>query len=98
MPSEEPATQPDATAGKGEDKKHPDFWHLGLASARLFPRRWPCTLPQIREHVEEAAKGKESLMARKGGLHGAPEAALTCWVSFPTLPEFRGSWFYTSLV
>lgn len=47
-PSEEPAMHPDATAGSAEGKTRPGSWHLALASAKLFPHKWPLVPVQRR--------------------------------------------------
>lgn len=87
--------QPDATAGNAADGKRPDFWHSGLASAKLFPHKWPCVPLQIRQRA--GRKGPRGMSSVQPGRRSCdmPGAALAHGVSFPTLLQFRGSWFYT---
>lgn len=65
--SEEPATQPDATAGSAEEKKQPDSWHLTLASARLFSHKWPRVPLQRRGCARGMSSMGNELHAPGGG-------------------------------
>lgn len=62
--------QPDATAGNTDVKKHPDFWHLSLASAKLFPCKWPCVPLQIKERAEK--KGPRGMSSTQPGGGSCP--------------------------
>jgi len=71
--------QPDAAAGNTDDKKRPDFWHLGLASAKLLPHKWPRVPLQIRQRAEKKGPRGMSSMQPGGG-------CVTC----PKLPSLMG--------
>lgn len=84
--------QPDATAGNAEEKRHPDSWHLTLASAKLFPHKWP-RLPLQRGGCAEG-KGPRGMSSMGNELH-APGggACLMC----PKLPLLTGLPFQSLL-
>lgn len=78
--------QPDAAAGNADDKKCPDFWHLGLASAKLFPHKRPCVPPQIRERAERTGQGERAPWSQEeeAGCVMCPELPLL--IEFPFQP------------